>query len=140
MSQRTITTLLMLLVLAGVLSCKDELPQSDQIPKIQAALYAVQQAVRADDVSTLHALMTKKARRQGRGDSLIALVSVFDYTRPFARFVDSNIFYNQSIAQIECYAVDSLDSVIVPLNLIFMYDKDRWWLHSFTEAVKEDSI
>lgn len=140
MYRRTLTVLLMSMLLVVVLSCKSELPDSDQIPQIRAALYAVQQAVRADDASSLDTLLTNKARRQGRGDSLIFFVSVFDDSRPFARFIDSNIFYNESIAQIECYAVDSLDSVILPLNLIFTYDDDRWRFHGFGEAVMKDSI
>lgn len=140
MYQQTITALLGLLVMAVLLSCKDEIPQRGQIPKIKATLYAVQEAVRTRNRSALDTLLTRKARKQDRGDSLIAFVSVFYDTRPFARFVDSNIFYTESFAQVECYAVDSVDSVIRPVNLIFTHNEERWWLHSFNENVNEDSL
>jgi hypothetical protein len=132
--------LILIVVLAG---CNEKTPDRDHIPVLRQTLLNLQEAVRIQDRYALDTLVTGSQSKRTRViDSLISFVYGERGTLAFERFGDYDIFYNRSLANIDCFIMDKTGSRDRPVALLFVLDDNRWLLKGIAPglAVRPDSI
>lgn len=124
---------LLLVALALLAGCGgEELPSRDQIPVLRANLYALEQGIKARDRTAIDSLLSVDILDAGQSsDSLLNFVYGPAGDRPFARLGNYNIFYNNQLAVINCYIMDSTEQIDRPLKLRYGYKTDLWLLKWF---------
>jgi len=120
-----------LLTLGG--GCGKETPSRDHIPVLRHQLYKLQEAVKAKDRVLLDSLLSVKIlSNKQNSDSLLSFV--FNYNDsyfPFERFGDYVISYTEDKARIDCYVMDSTNTLERPIVLTLVYEHDLWLLKRF---------
>ena len=120
--------------------CSEETPSRDHIPVLRQQLYKLQEAVRTKDRVLLDSLLSVQIlSNKQNSDSLLSFV--FNYNDgyfPFERFGDYVISYTEDKARIDCYVMDSTNTLERPIVLTLVYEHDMWLLKRFERGQPDD--
>ena len=133
MTRRLLLIGLLAGLLVGLTGCGDEkLPSRDQIPILQAKLYALEQGLVDRNRAAIDSLLSVEILDIDQSsDSLLRFVYGPDDAFPFVRLGEYRIFYGNRLAVINCYVMDSTEQLDRPLELLFKNDEERWLLKEF---------
>lgn len=125
--------MLLAAVLLAYSGCGDEkLPSRDEIPVLKQSLFALEQGLRTRNLAGLDSLLSVDILDIGQdSDSLLrfAYGPLGDF--PFSRLGDYDIFFNNELAVINCYIMDSTSRHDRPIKLTYKHDQERWLLNRF---------
>ena len=127
----------LILILVGIVSIfggcdKEKLPSRDNIPILKQNLYALEQAINTRNRAAIDSLLSVEVLDVGQdSDSLLRFVYGPTDDFPFYRLGNYNIFYDNDIAVINCYIMDSTEQTDRPLRLQYQYDEGLWLLKEF---------
>jgi len=132
------TTILCFLTL--LIGCDEQKPPSrDQIPVLRQRLFDLGQAIAARSAPALDSMMSVDILDYGlSSDSLLRFIYGPQFDNPFMSLGDYRILYNDNIAVIECYAMDTSGQAGQPVKLLFKSEDDIWLLTKF-ESFNPDS-
>ena len=127
----------LILVLVGLVSIfggcdKEKLPSRDHIPILKQNLYALEQAINARNRAAVDSLLSVEILDVGQdSDSLLRLVYGPTDDFPFYRLGNYDIFYDNNIAVINCYIMDSTEQTDRPLRLQYKHKEELWLIKEF---------
>jgi hypothetical protein len=116
----------------------EDLPSRDEIPVLRKTVYAVEQAVAANNRAGLDSLLSVQMLDEGEsGDSLLSFIYGPDRSFPFHRLGDCQIFYTRDLAVVDCFVMDSTETTDRPIKLYFTKSKELWLLKKFEPGEKK---
>ena len=121
-------------LLVGLLAaCSEEkLPSREQIPVLRNRLFALQQGLSARNRGSIDSLLSVDILDYHQdSDSLLRFVYGPDGRSAFSQLGDYTIFFNNELAVIDCFVMDSTKQHDRPLRLIYKLDNDLWLLKEF---------
>lgn len=126
------------LILAA--GCGEEAPSRGHIPRLRAALYDLQEAIKEQDQAVLDSLLSVKILRVNQSsDSLLSFVYGEDGSFGFEQLILGEITYIEDKARIDCFVADSLGKKDRPLVLTYVWEHDMWLLKRFEPGEAQDS-
>ena len=119
----------------GCVPEEDDTISRDEIPVLQARLYALEQGILNQDRAAIDSLLSVEILDIDQSsDSLLSFVYGPDQDFPFYRLGDYEIVYNEEFAIIDCYVMDSTQSNDRPIKFTFKSDDGLWLLRKFEEG------
>lgn len=122
----------------ALVSCSEKTPNRDHIPVLRQKLFELQEAVKEKNRAAIDSLLSVSILdNQQNSESLLELCynDGGNYFF-FERFGDYEIFYTNQRARIDCYVMDSTNSLDRPITLTFIHEHDLWLLKKYEVTEK----
>jgi len=108
--------------------CREKSPSRDYIPVIKQRIYVVQEAIKSRGRNAIDSLLTVEYAAAGGADSLVQFANGTDPSFSFARFANTEIYYTNDKARVDCIIVGENGLRLRSATLTFERHKEQWLL------------
>lgn len=126
--------------------CREKSPSRDYIPVIKQRIYVVQEAIKSRGRNAIDSLLTSEYANSGGADSLVQFANGTEPGFVFARFANTEIYYTNDKARVDCIIVGENNQRLRSATLTFERLKDQWLLKQISpgarpiESILADSV
>lgn len=126
--------------------CREKSPSRDYIPIIKQRIYVVQEAIKSRGKNAIDSLLTTEYAASGGADSLVQFANGSEPGFVFARFANTEIYYTNDKARVDCIIVGENGLRLRSATLTFEHFKDQWLLKQIMpgarpiESLLSDSV
>ena len=125
----------MMTIIVGA-GCREKSPSRDYIPVIKQRIYVVQEAIKSRGKNAIDSLLTEDFAASGGADSLVQFANGADPNFAFARFANTEIFYTNDKARVDCVIMGENGLRLRSATLTFERHKEQWLLKQVSPGTR----